>query len=294
MVYNDGILETCIIEQISERSPFMAVQKHTRSQFTFYASFYRAIQNLPKSRRLRAYEMLCEYALYADEPGQEAPVLMALFEALRPHLDSSRAKSMGRLSELGGSSTQKVSYQTEDEENEDACDPEPSTCEDLLNKNKEKNKDKNKNKTESKKENQAEHDAEEPPAAAWAVENARTCAEAVETPVDRQQAGQPYDPTAAAAVSDTAASGLAARACLPSVAEKYLKTERGINTLSTSSDWAAFAAPTPQKAPVRAGPEPTTPSGLGFFPPDPAPTPEEFESLRSASLQKLRPYLSSH
>ncbi len=258
----------------------MAVQKHTRSQFTFYASFYRAIQNLPKSRRLRAYEMLCEYALYADEPGQEAPVLMALFEALRPHLDSSRAKSMGRLSELGGSSTQKVSYQTEDEENEDACDPEPSTCD--------------QNKTESKIENQAEHDAEEPPAAAWAVENARTCAEAVETPVDRQQAGQPYDPTAADSVSDTAASGLAARACLPSVAEKYLKTERGINTLSTSSDWAAFAAPTPQKAPVRAGPEPTTPSGLGFFPPDPAPTPEEFESLRSASLQKLRPYLSSH
>ena len=42
-----------------------------RGQFTFYASYYDAVSQLPKSRRLETLEAICRYGLYGELPDGE-------------------------------------------------------------------------------------------------------------------------------------------------------------------------------------------------------------------------------
>ena len=69
-----------------------------RTQFTFYESFFRAISRIRKAaNRAAAYDAICRYALYGEEPDFERlPDSSAIaFELVKPNLDSARRKSEG-------------------------------------------------------------------------------------------------------------------------------------------------------------------------------------------------------
>lgn len=69
-----------------------------RTQFTFYESFFRAISRIRKAAdRAAAYDAICRYALYGEEPDFERlPDSSAIaFELVKPNLDSARRKSEG-------------------------------------------------------------------------------------------------------------------------------------------------------------------------------------------------------
>ena len=67
-----------------------------RTQFTFYESFFRAVSCIKKSAdRAQAYDLICRYALYGEEPdtsGLPDSVAVA-FEMVKPNLASSRRKA---------------------------------------------------------------------------------------------------------------------------------------------------------------------------------------------------------
>lgn len=74
-----------------------------REQFTFYASFARAVSRIRrKSDRCAAYDAIVRYALYEDLPDPESlPDAAAIvFELVRPNLDASREKA--RSGTVGG------------------------------------------------------------------------------------------------------------------------------------------------------------------------------------------------
>lgn len=67
-----------------------------RKQFTFYESFYRAVHRIKKkSDRADAYDAICAYALYGDEPdlGALSDAAAIAFELSKPNLDASRKKA---------------------------------------------------------------------------------------------------------------------------------------------------------------------------------------------------------
>lgn len=69
-----------------------------RNQFTFYASFFKALRRIKDdAARAMAYDAICAYALNGDEPDlDELPDIVALcFDLVRPNLDSARRKSKG-------------------------------------------------------------------------------------------------------------------------------------------------------------------------------------------------------
>ena len=72
-----------------------------RTQFTFYESWYKSVSLLKKkSEQAETMDAICKYALYAEEPeisGSPA----AIFESIRPALDTARRKSEN--GKLGGS-----------------------------------------------------------------------------------------------------------------------------------------------------------------------------------------------
>ncbi len=70
-----------------------------RKQFTFYRSFWEAIENLQTNKeKLQAYQMLCDYALNQNEPEihSKKPSAATVFQIARPILDRAhdRAKKM--------------------------------------------------------------------------------------------------------------------------------------------------------------------------------------------------------
>lgn len=65
-----------------------------RTQFTFYDSFYKAINHLPKYKRLAAYENLIRYALYEEEPKNLEGILAVAFAIQKPVLDTARRKAI--------------------------------------------------------------------------------------------------------------------------------------------------------------------------------------------------------
>lgn len=70
--------------------------KTERSQFTFYASFFKAIGRIKDdAARAQAYDAICAYALTGVEPDIDAlPDIVALcFELIKPNLDTARRKS---------------------------------------------------------------------------------------------------------------------------------------------------------------------------------------------------------
>lgn len=70
----------------------------TRTQFTFYESFFKAIRRIKsKSARADAYDAICAYALWGEEPElDKLPDAAAIaFEVAKPNLDASRRKAAG-------------------------------------------------------------------------------------------------------------------------------------------------------------------------------------------------------
>lgn len=67
-----------------------------RKQFTFYLSIFKAIRKIKKKTdRADAYDAICAYALFGEEPELEAMTdsVSIAFELIRPVLDASRRKS---------------------------------------------------------------------------------------------------------------------------------------------------------------------------------------------------------
>lgn len=77
-----------------------------RTQFTFYESFFKAVSRIKDdAERASAYDAICAYALYGEEPGDELPVASAIvFELTKPNLDSARRKA--NSGKRGGESKQ--------------------------------------------------------------------------------------------------------------------------------------------------------------------------------------------
>lgn len=82
----------------------------SRTQFTFYESFYRATQRIKDPlARAQVYDAICEYALYGVVPDMESlsDVAAIAFELVRPNLDASRKKA--EAGRAGGSRKQNES-----------------------------------------------------------------------------------------------------------------------------------------------------------------------------------------
>lgn len=65
-----------------------------RAQFTFYRSYYEAIQELPKKEQAAVLLAICAYALDSEEPKLSGTA-RAIFTLIRPTLDTGRRKAMG-------------------------------------------------------------------------------------------------------------------------------------------------------------------------------------------------------
>ena len=75
-----------------------------RTQFTFYESFFKAVSRIKKKQdRADAYDMICAYALYQEEPNLDtaSDAVAIAFELLRPVLD--KAKERAESGKRGGS-----------------------------------------------------------------------------------------------------------------------------------------------------------------------------------------------
>ena len=64
-----------------------------RGQFTFYRSFWEAVQSLPKKDRLPVLEAIISYALDGDVPSSLSQSQNAFFLLVKPNLDASRKKA---------------------------------------------------------------------------------------------------------------------------------------------------------------------------------------------------------
>lgn len=81
-----------------------------RTQFTFYASFYKAISRIKDdAARAKAYDAICQYALYGTEEDIDSlPDMAAIaYELIKPNLDASRKKAEN--GKLGGKNKQSKS-----------------------------------------------------------------------------------------------------------------------------------------------------------------------------------------
>lgn len=67
-----------------------------RGQFTFYASYFTAVEKLPKCRKYEALQGIIRYGLYGEEP-ELTGAARSVFEAVRPNLNAGRIKAAARL-----------------------------------------------------------------------------------------------------------------------------------------------------------------------------------------------------
>lgn len=81
-----------------------------RGQFTFFRSYWEALQTLPKKERLAAYEAICDYALNGTEQEMTGPAATA-FILIKPTLDSGRKKAAS--GKHGGENGKGIKKQTE-------------------------------------------------------------------------------------------------------------------------------------------------------------------------------------
>ena len=75
-----------------------------RNQFTFYRSFWEAIENLPTNKeKLQAFQMLCDYALNQTQPNinEKKPSAATVFQMAKPILERAheRAQKMRTVNE---------------------------------------------------------------------------------------------------------------------------------------------------------------------------------------------------
>lgn len=84
-----------------------------RTQFTFYESFFKAVSRIKKKAdKADAYDMICAYALYQEEPDLDSAsdAVAIAFELLRPVLD--KAKERAESGKKGGSKPEANDKQT--------------------------------------------------------------------------------------------------------------------------------------------------------------------------------------
>ncbi len=75
-----------------------------RKQFTFYASYYRAVRPLPDAQRLAAYDAIADYAFCLSEPEQGEGTVGSIFALIQPTLDAAHRRARkyrGRESDCG-------------------------------------------------------------------------------------------------------------------------------------------------------------------------------------------------
>jgi hypothetical protein len=82
-----------------------------RGQFTFYRSFWEAVQSLPKKDKLPVLEAIISYALDGATPSGLSQSQSAFFLLVKPNLDASRKKAAngkqgGSKPKANGSKTQ--------------------------------------------------------------------------------------------------------------------------------------------------------------------------------------------
>ena len=82
---------------VSEGGPEAGAEGLRRGQFTFYASFFQAVDRLPRSRQLETYRAVIDFALNGTEPELNGGPAV-VFAALRPTLETARGKAAARLS----------------------------------------------------------------------------------------------------------------------------------------------------------------------------------------------------
>lgn len=124
-----------------------------REQFTFYASFAKAIRRIKKAAdRAAAYDAIVNYALYEIEPDMEKlpDSAASLFEVIKPFLDTSRRKAEnGKKGGKAKADEKQEQAEIKPEANVKQTSSKPEANEkqeQTESKNKDKNKNKNKNK----------------------------------------------------------------------------------------------------------------------------------------------------
>lgn len=71
-----------------------------RNQFTFYRSYYEALQGLPAREREKVLMAILAYALDEREPDLTG-IAQSVFVLIRPTLDAGRNKAKSRLGKSG-------------------------------------------------------------------------------------------------------------------------------------------------------------------------------------------------
>ena len=132
----------------------MKQTKLRRSQFTFYASYFNAIEHLPKTRRYEALRAVIRYALEGELPEDLSPAASGVFDAIRPNLDSGRTKAAARLKELAEAAGE-PDFDSPSGNNKNKREKKKE------NKTKNKNEYKNESKNEYKNENENQNEAAE-------------------------------------------------------------------------------------------------------------------------------------
>lgn len=105
-----------------------------RSQMTFYASFWDAIDSLPKKDQLPVFRAVVSYGLYGEHSEKLTPSQNAFFTLMQPVLDSSRKKAAN--GKHGGSKSkanwkQNASEKEGEEENEGEIEDESKKAADF-------------------------------------------------------------------------------------------------------------------------------------------------------------------
>ena len=59
--------------------------------FVFYASFYDALSELPDAQRVQAYDVICRYAIYGEEP-ECSGIIKAVFRLVKPQIDANNKR----------------------------------------------------------------------------------------------------------------------------------------------------------------------------------------------------------
>lgn len=62
------------------------------NSFVFYESFHQAIRRLPEKERLQAYEAVCNYALFGEEPEEMLPGTEVAFILIKPQIDANNQR----------------------------------------------------------------------------------------------------------------------------------------------------------------------------------------------------------
>lgn len=76
-----------------------------RKQFTFYRSYYTALKQLNQRDRAQVLMAICAYALDGEAPALSG-VSAAIFDLIRPTLDSGERKAMNRLGKTKAKQTE--------------------------------------------------------------------------------------------------------------------------------------------------------------------------------------------